>query len=93
MDCAVVGIIHKFDNAIETIRKIRPDILLLDINLGTQETKTAGITIAEALKDGYQASYKDFFMKAQIARVVGGEKSETEDKKSTKLLVQMGWVY
>ncbi len=51
MDCAVVGIIHKFDNAIETIRKIRPDILLLDINLGTQETKTAGITIAEALKD------------------------------------------
>ncbi|MDD2266137.1 DNA-binding response regulator [Sulfuricurvum sp.] len=51
MGCNVVKIIHKFDNAIETISQIRPDILLLDINLGTKETKTAGITIAEALKD------------------------------------------
>lgn len=51
MGCKVVEIINKFDNAIETISKIRPDILLLDINLGTEETKKAGITIAEALKN------------------------------------------
>ncbi|MDD2382976.1 MAG: response regulator [Sulfurospirillaceae bacterium] len=50
MGCSVVKVIHKFDNAIETISQIRPDILLLDINLGTEETKKAGITIAEALK-------------------------------------------
>lgn len=50
MGCDVVEIIHKFDNAIETISQIRPDILLLDINLGTLETKKAGIVIAEALK-------------------------------------------
>ena len=42
---------------------------------------------------GYQASYKDFFAKAQIARVMGGEKSETEDKDSTRFLLQLGWIY
>jgi DNA-binding response OmpR family regulator len=51
MGCEVVKIINKFDNAIETINQIRPDILLLDINLGTEETKKGGITIAEALKN------------------------------------------
>lgn len=50
MGCDVVKIINKFDGAIETISQIRPDILLLDINLGTEDTKKAGITIAEALK-------------------------------------------
>jgi len=42
---------------------------------------------------GYQASYKEFFGKAQIARVVGGEKVESETKHSTKLLLQVGYVY
>ncbi len=51
MGCQVVEVISRFDNAIETISRIRPDILLLDINLGTEATKKAGITIAEALKD------------------------------------------
>jgi DNA-binding response OmpR family regulator len=51
MGCDVVKIITKFDNAIETIKQIRPDILFLDINLGTEETKKGGIDIAEALKD------------------------------------------
>jgi DNA-binding response OmpR family regulator len=51
MGCDVVKIIHTFDNATETIKQIRPDILLLDINLGTTETKKAGITIAQALKN------------------------------------------
>lgn len=51
MGCNVVKMIHKFDNAIETISQIRPDILLLDINLGTEDTKKGGIVIAEALKD------------------------------------------
>lgn len=42
---------------------------------------------------GYQATYKEFFVKAQIARVMGGEKVESESERSTKLLVQMGWIY
>jgi hemolysin activation/secretion protein len=42
---------------------------------------------------GYQASYKDFFAKAQVARVIGGEKSTTEDEDSTRVLVQIGWIY
>ena len=42
---------------------------------------------------GYQASYKDFFAKAQVARVMGGEKSTTEDRDSTRALLQIGWMY
>jgi hemolysin activation/secretion protein len=42
---------------------------------------------------GYQASYKDFFAKAQVARVIGEEKSTTEDEDSTRVLVQIGWIY
>lgn len=42
---------------------------------------------------GYQASYKEFFAKAQLARVIGGQKSETEDKESTRFLLQAGWTY
>jgi hypothetical protein len=42
---------------------------------------------------GYQASYKDFFAKAQVARIIGGEKSTTEDEDSTRVLVQIGFVY
>ena len=42
---------------------------------------------------GYQASYKDFFAKAQVARVIGGEKSTTEDRDSTRALLQIGWMY
>ena len=42
---------------------------------------------------GYQANYKEFFAKAQVARVVGGEKVESETNHSTKLLLQVGWLY
>lgn len=42
---------------------------------------------------GYQAVYKEFFVKAQIARVMGGEKVESESEHSTKLLLQLGWIY
>lgn len=42
---------------------------------------------------GYQASYKDFFAKAQVARVMGAEKVTSETEHSTKLLLQLGWVY
>lgn len=55
-----------------------------------------GATEARQLSDmglGYQASYKQFFTKAQIARVVGGEKVESETNHSTKLLLQIGYVY
>ena len=42
---------------------------------------------------GYQANYKEFFAKAQVARVVGGEKVESETNHSTKLLLHVGWLY
>ena len=42
---------------------------------------------------GYQAFYKEFFAKAQVARVMGGEKSTTEDRDSTRALLQIGWMY
>lgn len=42
---------------------------------------------------GYQANFKQFFTKAQVAHVIGGQKSETEDKESTRFLLQLGWVY
>ncbi len=42
---------------------------------------------------GYQASYKQFFTKAQIARVIGGEKVESESERSTRLLLQIGYIY
>jgi DNA-binding response OmpR family regulator len=51
MGCNVVKIINKFDGAVETISQIQPDILLLDINLGTEKTKKGGIEIAKELKD------------------------------------------
>lgn len=42
----------------------------------------------------YQASYKDFFAKAQLARVIGGEKVTSETPShETKLLLQIGWMY
>lgn len=42
---------------------------------------------------GYQAFYKEFFAKAQVARVIGGEKVTSETEHSTKLLLQLGWIY
>jgi len=42
---------------------------------------------------GYQASYKQFFTKAQIAHVIGAEKVESESEHSTRLLLQIGYIY
>lgn len=39
----------------------------------------------------YQASFQNFFVKAQVARVIGGERSETENKDTTRFLLQAGW--
>jgi hemolysin activation/secretion protein len=58
--------------------------------------KDNGISESRHLSDiglGYQAFYKAFFAKAQVARVIGGEKVESEDKDSTRVLLQFGWVY
>ena len=55
-----------------------------------------GATEGRQLSDvglGYQANFKQFFTKAQVARVVGGEKVESETNHSTKLLLQVGWLY
>ena len=69
--------------------------IFADTGYATMEHKISG-SEGRQLSDmglGYQASYKEFFVKAQIARVIGGEKVESESERSTKLLVQMGWVY
>lgn len=42
---------------------------------------------------GYQAFYKEFFAKAQIAHVIGSEKVESEDEHATRVLLQIGYVY
>lgn len=42
---------------------------------------------------GYQASFKEFFTKVQVARVIGGEKVTSEPEYSTRALIQLGWVY
>ena len=58
--------------------------------------KSNGTSQSRHLSDvgvGYQASYKSFFTKAQVARVVGGEKVESENEHSTRLLLQLGYVY
>jgi hemolysin activation/secretion protein len=42
---------------------------------------------------GYQASYKTFHLKAQLAHVIGGENVTSESEYETKALLQLGWVY
>lgn len=69
--------------------------IFADTGYARMENPT-GATEARQLSDmglGYQASYKQFFTKAQVARVVGGEKVESETNHSTKLLLQLGYVY
>ena len=69
--------------------------IFADTGYAKMENPLAGIQ-GRQLSDmgiGYQASYKEFFAKAQIARVIGGEKVESESERSTKLLLQVGWVY
>jgi len=38
----------------------------------------------------YSAKYRDFFIKTQAARIIGGEKVESEKEYDTRLLVQVG---
>ncbi len=69
--------------------------LFVDTGYASMQNKN-GTSESRQLSDiglGYQASYKQFFGKAQIARVMGGEKVESESERSTKLLLQLGFVY
>ena len=69
--------------------------IFADTGYATMENKISG-NDGRQLSDmglGYQANYKSFFAKAQIARVVGGEKVTSESERSTKLLLQLGYVY
>jgi len=69
--------------------------IFADTGYATMENKISG-NEGRQLSDmglGYQANYKSFFAKAQIARVVGGEKVTSESERSTKLLLQIGYVY
>jgi len=69
--------------------------IFADTGYAKMENAT-GATEGRQLSDvglGYQANFKQFFTKAQVARVVGGEKVESETNHSTKLLLQVGWLY
>jgi len=69
--------------------------IFADTGYAEMENPT-GATAGRQLSDiglGYQANYKSFFAKAQIATVIGGDKSETEDKATTRFLLQIGWTY
>ncbi|MDY0265105.1 MAG: ShlB/FhaC/HecB family hemolysin secretion/activation protein [Sulfurospirillum cavolei] len=66
-----------------------------DTGYATMENSISGSESRQLcdLGVGYQASYKQFFTKAQIARVIGGEKVESESEHSTRLLLQIGYIY
>ena len=66
-----------------------------DTGYATMENTISG-SESRQLSDiglGYQASYKQFFTKAQIAHVIGAEKVESESEHSTRLLLQIGYIY
>lgn len=69
--------------------------IFIDQGYARMENPT-GATDPRNLSDiglGYQANYKDFFAKAQFARVVGGANVTSEPNYQNKVLVQIGWVY
>jgi len=83
--------------ALPSIKNISHKVsLFTDAGYAKMENPT-GATENRHLYDvglGYQAYYKEFLAKAQIARVVGSEKVTSEQpEQSTKLLLQLGWVY
>lgn len=69
--------------------------IFADTGYAKMENST-GATEPRQLSDigfSYQAFYKQFFTKAQVAKVVGGEKVESESERSTRLLLQIGYIY
>lgn len=69
--------------------------LFADTGYATMENKISS-SESRHLSDvgvGYQASYKQFFTKLQIARVIGGEKVESENEHDTRVLLQIGYIY
>jgi len=69
--------------------------IFADTGYATMENKMSG-SESRHLSDlgfGYQASYKQFFTKAQIAHVIGAEKVESESDHSTRVLLQIGYIY
>lgn len=70
--------------------------IFVDSGYAKMENAT-GATQPRYLSDiglGYQATYKEFFAKAQLARVIGGGSNiESEPNYHTKFLLQLGWVY
>lgn len=70
--------------------------IFADTGYASMENKISG-NQGRQLSDmgiGYQASFKNFFTKVQVARVIGGEKVQSEiPSHDTKLLLQIGWIY
>ena len=72
--------------------------LFYDVGTATMSDKTIDSTFeSRTLQDigiGYYSNYKNAFSKVQLARVVGGEKIQTEEEgDKTRLLLQVGWVF
>jgi len=90
----IVGI--EFFYALPTYESISSKAsFFIDSGYAKMENST-GATEPRHLSDiglGYQANYKDFFAKAQLAHIVGGADVESEPNHQNKFLVQLGWIY
>jgi len=70
--------------------------LFADTGYAKMQNSLSGSKSSKYLSDigvGYQAAYKEFFTKVQVARVIGGEKVQSEPERNTRVLVQVGWIY
>jgi hemolysin activation/secretion protein len=67
-----------------------------DVGRGTKEQDNRGALRNRTLGDiglSYHIKYKNFFAKAQMAKIVGGEKVESEDDYERRYLCQFGAIF
>jgi hemolysin activation/secretion protein len=70
--------------------------LFADTGYAKMQNELSNNSTSRHLSDigvGYQAAYKEFFTRVQVARVIGGEKVQSEPERNTRVLVQVGWIY
>lgn len=86
----------EFFYALPSIEGINHKVsIFADTGYATMENELSG-NESRQLSDiglGYQAYYKEFFVKTQLARVIGGEKVTSETEYKTRALLQVGWFY
>jgi len=84
--------------ALPSVGKIAHKVgVFYDIGKANMEDSSKVTTFqSRTLQDagaGYYASYESFFAKAQLARIVGGEKVTSEPDYRTRFLIQAGWSF